>query len=322
MKKIISLLFITIIFLSFIVAIPKETKAYGDLDYIELYEIYVDPVKEDGSLDIRFNIEWRVLDSISDGPLTWVKIGIPNKFVRDLVIISSSIDDMYYYSDSGSYIRLDLDRSYNAGELVHLEFKYNQYRMYQVFGDTILYDYNPGYFEDIKVKECNLYWNKSGVKNIWQSYEELNDYYKWSTSLSYSEVIKVDVNYDISYFNKIDEKLDYSDSYMVTKDYLFMIFVILLFLAAFLLPPIIAYLKGDPYMRNRGFVRSYYPYRYYRSGVNTVDRKGAVIVNPSNGTHSGSGGGCACACACACAGGGRAGCSKKDFYKDKKKINI
>ena len=26
------------------------------------------------------------------------------------------------------------------------------------------------------------------------------------------------------------------------------------------------------------------------------------------------GGGCACACACACAGGGRAGCSTKDFY--------
>ena len=40
-------------------------------------------------------------------------------------------------------------------------------------------------------------------------------------------------------------------------------------------------------------------------------------------THTRSGGcvrsscacaSCACACACACAGGGRAGCSKKDFY--------
>ena len=31
----------------------------------------------------------------------------------------------------------------------------------------------------------------------------------------------------------------------------------------------------------------------------------------------GGGGGCACACACACAGGGRAGCSKKDFYGTK-----
>ena len=44
-----------------------------------------------------------------------------------------------------------------------------------------------------------------------------------------------------------------------------------------------------------------------------------VIVH----THTRSGGcvrsscacaSCACACACACAGGGRAGCSKKDFY--------
>ena len=34
----------------------------------------------------------------------------------------------------------------------------------------------------------------------------------------------------------------------------------------------------------------------------------------TGGGHSSGGGGCACACACACAGGGRAGCSMKDFY--------
>ena len=31
-------------------------------------------------------------------------------------------------------------------------------------------------------------------------------------------------------------------------------------------------------------------------------------------TGSGGHSSCACACACACAGGGRAGCSRKDFY--------
>ena len=34
----------------------------------------------------------------------------------------------------------------------------------------------------------------------------------------------------------------------------------------------------------------------------------------SSGRGYHGGGGCACACACACAGGGRAGCSTKDFY--------
>ena len=29
-----------------------------------------------------------------------------------------------------------------------------------------------------------------------------------------------------------------------------------------------------------------------------------------------------CACACACAGGGRAGCSKKDFYKTNLKLDV
>ena len=34
----------------------------------------------------------------------------------------------------------------------------------------------------------------------------------------------------------------------------------------------------------------------------------------STGSRYHGGHGCACACACACAGGGRAGCSTKDFY--------
>ena len=34
-----------------------------------------------------------------------------------------------------------------------------------------------------------------------------------------------------------------------------------------------------------------------------------------------AGGASSCACACACAGGGRAGCSKKDFYGTNLKMN-
>lgn len=47
-----------------------------------------------------------------------------------------------------------------------------------------------------------------------------------------------------------------------------------------------------------------------------VNRKGEVINRNPASSRSGGGGGssCACACACACAGGGRAGCSRKDFY--------
>ena len=52
----------------------------SDLDYINLYEVVVDP-RNDGTLDISIHLNWEVLDSTSEGPLEWVKIGIPNKYV-------------------------------------------------------------------------------------------------------------------------------------------------------------------------------------------------------------------------------------------------
>lgn len=82
----------------------------------------------------------------------------------------------------------------------------------------------------------------------------------------------------------------------------------------------------DPYLYERGFCgRRYYhnnlwyhyiyrPRRYRSNGYNS---KGVKVVNPAPNPNQGSTGGslhgCACACACAC--GGRAGCSKKEFYK-------
>ena len=56
---------------------------------------------------------------------------------------------------------------------------------------------------------------------------------------------------------------------------------------------------------------------YYRSGYNS---HGSHVIPPIHHHGGGSGGSCACACACACAGGGRAGCSRKDFYDKKLKI--
>ena len=83
-------------------------------------------------------------------------------------------------------------------------------------------------------------------------------------------------------------------------------------------------LTKDPYQSERGFFaptnwmyywrRPHYYRRYHSGGVT---KEGKPVVPPI--THAASGhsfhsGGCACACACACAGGGRAGCSMKDFY--------
>ena len=58
------------------------------------------------------------------------------------------------------------------------------------------------------------------------------------------------------------------------------------------------------------------PNKYVRVHVVTVPH----IVHTTSSSSSSRGtscvhSSCACACACACAGGGRAGCTKKDFYR-------
>ena len=49
--------------------------------------------------------------------------------------------------------------------------------------------------------------------------------------------------------------------------------------------------------------------------INAGVFKDGKPVNPPQSVSGGSHGGGGCACACACAGGGRAGCSMKDFYR-------
>ena len=113
---------IWLIFLLFISFISLSSfKFFGDpLDEILEYKIVVSP-RKDGTLDMRYYIEWHVLDSVSEGPLTWVKIGVPNKYVDDIRGLSDPIEKIYYYTDSGAYIRIDLDRSYRKGEVVNKE---------------------------------------------------------------------------------------------------------------------------------------------------------------------------------------------------------
>ena len=94
MKKIIVLL---VLLVSIFLTLGINVSASSSLDRIDLYEITIDP-NEDGTLNMHFNIKWTVLDSTSEGPLEWVKIGIPNKYVSNLKGESSCIKKIKYYS--------------------------------------------------------------------------------------------------------------------------------------------------------------------------------------------------------------------------------
>ena len=73
MKKLISFLAALALCLCLGTALT-DTAYAGDLDYIHRYDVNVTPNADDGSLRIRVDFEWEVLDQ---GPVEWLQIGIP-----------------------------------------------------------------------------------------------------------------------------------------------------------------------------------------------------------------------------------------------------
>ena len=146
MRKI-RLLFICV--LTFVLSLAllsyRKVDAKSDLDEILDYIITVDPDFHDGSLKINIELKWKVLDDKTDGPLSWVKIGVPNFHVDALKAYSSSIKDISYYEDNGAFIRLDLDKKYYQDDIVEMNFSWVQSYMYFLDGNVVRYDYNPGY---------------------------------------------------------------------------------------------------------------------------------------------------------------------------------
>ena len=341
MNKIKKLLVFIVLALSLVFAFSfSEAKAYTytDLDRIQLYEIKVTPKKDDGSLDIEIHLIWEVVDSYTDGPLEWIKVGIPNYHAKDIKALSDGIRKIKYYADDGSYIRIDFKKSHYEGEVLDIRFSYNQSYMYHLNEAYVVYDYHPGWFEEIKVDMCNLYWAIDGVDQIAEgitsangiTFSEEDGYYKLSSPLNYGGTIKMRLRYANNYFNELDPKKEYTDKYTKPVTIILIVAAIVTFLAIVIALYYYQKSQQDPYMNERGFCTGYYhwylfnrPHRYYGK---TVNSKGARIVNPSTsgGSHGGfsGGGGCACACACACAGGGRAGCSKKDFYNTNLKSDV
>ena len=300
----------------------NKISAKSDLDYIQNYTVTVTP-REDGTLYISVYLKWQVLDSKSEGPLTWIKYGVPNCYVDEFSKDTNNIEKLSYMNeDSAAYIRIDLDKAYQAGSVIDIGFSYHLSRMYFLSENQCLYHFIPGWFTDIKIGTMTVKWKADNVIESNFTNIESGYYVYRKSNLDYKETIEVKMTYLQESFIGLSEKEQYSDEYMPLHErimlYCFLGVFFLVFIVIIIFS-IIQYSKRDRYMEHRGFVRVRYHYhghyhRHYRRNSG-VDRNGHVIVNPSSGGsgHS-SGGSCACACACACAGGGRAGCSRKDFY--------
>ena len=154
----------------------------ANLDQIRSYNITVSPY-EDGSLDMTYHITWEVLDSTTEGPLEWVKIGIPNKHAEDIEALSDNIKKIGYYGSHGDFIRIHFDRKYYAGDVVEFDFRFHQHRMYRQRGNTRKYSFTPGWFDEINVDTLSIRWDSDRIQSASPEYSEDNGFYLWETSL-------------------------------------------------------------------------------------------------------------------------------------------
>ncbi len=396
MKKIFPKLLISALCLLLLMPLLASAALAADLDEIQLYEITVN-VNDDATLRMEYHIEWKVLDSDSEGPLSWVEIGVPNDKVLSLQPLGGSVSKV---SAKGSYVRVDLDRKYYKGEVADIRFLVVQDYMYQMnaftAGETV-YEFTPGWFDDIRVDQLVIRWNGDRVLSQTPACLKSSDgYFTWTTSLGKGDTYTVSVTYPNDAFGFDDSKTMYTESDRSYDDDFsagdaVLSFIVVVIIFAFVLIrgshqfSGTANLSGEtqkkitrtrieyypecqscgaarpeganncPYC-GRSFIKSEEVIKAseipdeekalrskttdglyaYTSRPNTFIRVNVVNVPASrSSSHSSRGGGffggggsshsggghscacassCACACACACAGGGRAGCSTKDFY--------
>lgn len=292
------------------------------LDEIQNYIIHIIP-EENGSLMMQFTLNWKVLDSETEGPLSWVRIGIPNRYADEIYPMTDRISNIRYDGENGDFVRIDLDREYEAGEIVPIMFSIHQSYMCSMDEDSYIYDYTPGWFDEIEVKNIRVYWAEENVAYA-DAPEQSEGWYLWQDSLAPGERMHIEVRYDKSVFVENVETVD--DMKKQERITAIIITTIIMIALAMI---IIILVRSE---RRGTLTDEYESYRGFAGAENQVmigdedkipagvDENGVVFSTVYGaGYHHGHGGGyhCACACACACAGGGRAGCSRKDFYNTK-----
>lgn len=299
MKMFKKFLVCTMVIIFFITTALLPVKATTNpLDEIQDYTITVH-MRPDGTMDIKYHVEWKVLDDSSEGPLEWVKIGNPNKYVDGITALSNNIKDIKYVSDGGSYIRIDFDRAYYKGEIITFEYTIHQSYMYIIEEDSHIcrYSFTPGWFEEIEVKSITIKWSDVNVIDS-TAHKHEDGYLIWNSSLGMGERLNASVKYNLDAFTT-NENEQYTEDSGTSGAGGTILTVILIVLGIFLLIALIVAIFGDDdYGSHGGF----------GGGRSTVFVSHSSCARSSCACAS-------CACACACAGGGRAGCSKKDFYR-------
>lgn len=331
----------------------------GDMDYIQDYIVTVD-LREDGSADITYDIDWQVIAGDKTEHLAWVKIGLANSHVDSLTPLTDTISDLQYSDEGGSYAQVVFARRYyspavaeeNGGESrVRFAFSVHQSHLFTLNDDgTASFTFTPGWFDDLSVGNMQIRW-RNGEGFVADNTSVEGDYLVWDFgALTHGQAARVHVTVPA------DCAAAFSPSAALTpEDYgapttthtgadlidaLGPVLVTVVFLAVLFL---MAVTRAPRWGGGLGIGLDPADWFWYTNGLHTIrrargmppppgyhptdpprgftpgggsSRGGGVGRHDGGSHHSGCACACAssCACACACAGGGRAGCSAKDFY--------
>lgn len=334
-----------VLFLLSLLAVPARADS-GDLDRINAYTVTVDP-RADGSADITYDINWEVIGGSSEDPLSWVKIGLANDRVDEFENLTPDTVSSVRVLTEGdnTFARITFVRRYYAPDYaaqvgqesaVHFSFRVHQSHLYTLSEDgTASYNFTPGWFDDLCVEQLTIRWKAAdGMTADTETTED--GYYVWDFGpLDHGEKATVRVHVPAAEAQTYDPATRMEPAQGPDhEDILTAVMVLVLFVFFFL--AFFGRILTHPRWRG-GFGRS--DRRWYTNGVHVihlapgaVPPQGYTPTAPPAGFHADggsfrgggagrTGGGCACACvsscacACACAGGGRAGCSVKNFYR-------
>lgn len=333
-----------VLFLLTLLAVPARADS-GDLDRINAYTVTVDP-RTDGSADITYDIDWEVIGGSADEPLSWVKIGLANSHVDEFENLTpETVSGVRSQTEDGNtFARITFVYRYyepvyaaQSGQQsqVHFSFRVHQSHLYTLSDDgTASYNFTPGWFDDLCVEQLTIRWKAAdGMTADTDTVED--GYYVWDFgALDHGEKATVRVHVPAEVTAVYDPATEMLPSEGADKDFLVVLMMLLFFV--FIGFAIYCDIAVRPRWRG-GFGRN--DRRWYTNGVHVihlapgaVPPHGYTPTTPPAGFHADggsfrgggagrTGGGCACACvsscacACACAGGGRAGCSVKNFYR-------
>ena len=237
----------------------------------------------------------------------------------------------------------------NGGESrVRFAFSVHQSHLFTLNDDgTATFEFTPGWFDDLVVERMQVRW-RGGDGFVADNSSEEDGYLIWEFGpMGHGQSANIHVTVPVTTAETFDPDAqltaaDYDNGGMTADEMigiLTVVIALLIFVAALII--IVGSMTPD---WGGGFGSGLDPddWFWYTNGVHTIHvartappPKGYTRTDPPKNYHTGGGSsrgggvgrhnsGCAsscacacassCACACACAGGGRAGCTAKDFY--------